>query len=66
MRMNSSLILPPATRRDFLKSSAAAGGALATAIHFPHVANAAAAGDKIAVTWTDTAGESRTDESVIA
>ena len=49
MRMNSSLILPPATRRDFLKSSAAAGGALATAIHFPHVANAAAAGDKIKI-----------------
>ena len=56
MRMNSSLILPPATRRDFLKSSAAAGGALATAIHFPHVANAAAAGDKIKIGWVGCGG----------
>jgi predicted dehydrogenase len=52
----TSLVLPPATRRDFVKTSAAAGGALATAIHFPHVANAAAAGDKIKIGWVGCGG----------
>lgn len=46
----------PATRRDFVKTSAVAGGALATAIHFPHVANAAAAGDKIKIGWVGCGG----------
>jgi predicted dehydrogenase len=45
-----------ANRRDFLKSSAVAGGALATAVHFPHVANAAAAGDKIKIGWVGCGG----------
>jgi predicted dehydrogenase len=53
--MNPNLS-PTATRRDFLKSSAVAGGALATAVHFPHVANAAAAGDKIKVGWVGCGG----------
>lgn len=50
--MNTS----PATRRDFVKTSAVAGGALATAVHFPHVANAAAAGDKIKIGWVGCGG----------
>lgn len=45
-----------ATRRDFIKSSAVAGGALATAVQFPHVANAAAAGDKIKIGWVGCGG----------
>ncbi|MFM8468757.1 MAG: Gfo/Idh/MocA family oxidoreductase [Limisphaerales bacterium] len=45
-----------ANRRDFLKTSAVAGGALATAVQFPHVANAAAAGDKIKVGWVGCGG----------
>jgi myo-inositol 2-dehydrogenase / D-chiro-inositol 1-dehydrogenase len=53
---SSSLVLPPATRRSFVKTSAVAGGALATAIHFPHVANAAAAGDKIKIGWVGCGG----------
>lgn len=55
--MNSSApVLPSADRRGFLKTSAVAGGALATAIHFPHVANAAAAGDKIKIGWVGCGG----------
>ncbi len=45
-----------ASRREFVKSSAVAGGALATAVHFPHVANAAAAGDKIKIGWVGCGG----------
>ena len=52
MNSNSS----SATRRDFLKTSAAASGALATAVHFPHVAKAAAAGDKIRIGWVGCGG----------
>ncbi len=52
--MNTALV--PATRREFVKSSAVAGGALATAVHFPHVANAAAAGDKIKIGWVGCGG----------
>jgi len=52
----TSLALPPASRRGFVKTSAVAGGALATAIHFPHVANAAAAGDKIKIGWVGCGG----------
>lgn len=48
--------LPPASRRGFVKTSAVAGGALATAMHFPHVANAAAAGDKIKIGWVGCGG----------
>jgi myo-inositol 2-dehydrogenase / D-chiro-inositol 1-dehydrogenase len=55
--MNSSAsVLPSADRRGFLKTSAVAGSALATAIHFPHVANAAAAGDKIKIGWVGCGG----------
>lgn len=53
MNPNSSAI---ANRRDFLKSSAVASGAIATAVHFPHVANAAAAGDKIKIGWVGCGG----------
>jgi predicted dehydrogenase len=52
--MNTPLV--PATRREFVKTSAVAGGALATAVHFPHVANAAAAGDKIKIGWVGCGG----------
>ena len=52
----TSLALPPASRRGFVKTSAVAGSALATAIHFPHVANAAAAGDKIKIGWVGCGG----------
>ena len=53
MNPNSSVI---ANRRDFLKSSAVASGVIATAVHFPHVANAAAAGDKIKIGWVGCGG----------
>lgn len=52
----TSHALPPASRRGFVKTSAVAGSALATAIHFPHVANAAAAGDKIKIGWVGCGG----------
>ena len=54
--MNPNASLVSASRRDFLKSSAVAGGALATAVQFPHVANAAAAGDKIKIGWVGCGG----------
>ncbi|MFA6543352.1 MAG: Gfo/Idh/MocA family oxidoreductase [Limisphaerales bacterium] len=54
--MNPDTSPVSATRRDFLKSSAVAGGALATVVHFPHVANAAAAGDKLKVGWVGCGG----------
>ncbi|MBI5801798.1 MAG: Gfo/Idh/MocA family oxidoreductase [Verrucomicrobia bacterium] len=54
--MNPNLSPSSATRREFVKSSALAGGALATTIHFPHVANAAAAGDKIKIGWVGCGG----------
>ncbi len=53
MNLNQSL---SATRRKFVQSSAVASGALATAVHFPHVANAAAAGDKIKIGWVGCGG----------
>ncbi len=47
---------PPASRREFVKTSAAASGAVAAAVYFPHVANAAAAGDKIKIGWVGCGG----------
>jgi len=54
--MNPNLSPLSPNRRGFIKSSAVAGGTLASAIHFPHVANAAAAGDKIRVGWVGCGG----------
>ena len=53
MKSTSPILVPD--RRTFLKSSAAAG-ALASAVAFPHVANAAAAGDKIKIGWVGCGG----------
>ncbi len=47
---------PPPSRREFVKTSAAASGAVATAVYFPHVANAATAGDKIKIGWVGCGG----------
>ncbi|MBI3877934.1 MAG: Gfo/Idh/MocA family oxidoreductase [Verrucomicrobia bacterium] len=55
MNQNFSTSLP-ATRRQFIKSSALAGGALASAVAFPHVVTGAAPGDKIRIGWVGCGG----------